>query len=136
MAVCARGFQDAVVALQLNADALIDAEVHAAAKLCNASMANIRMHNGDVLRPLAFVGASEELKEFLLENPIEPGREHIAGRAFLTGELVHVTDVLSDPEYGDRAAAATAQAASTRTGSSRPAGGHGDSRADHQERSS
>ena len=62
-------------------------------------MANIRIRDGDVLRAQAFVAVSEDLKDFLRNHPIERGRRHVVGRAFLTGELVHVPDVLSDPEY-------------------------------------
>lgn len=73
--------------------------VESAAKLCNAGIANIRIRDGDVLRARALVAASEEMKDFLLGHPIERSRQYVVGRAFLTGELVHVPDVLSDPEY-------------------------------------
>ena len=79
--------------------AVLQTLVESAAKLCNASMANIRVRDGDVLRARAFVAVSEDLKDFLLDHPIERGRGHVVGRAFLTGELVHVPDVLADPEY-------------------------------------
>ena len=79
--------------------AVLQTLVGSAAKLCNASMANIRIRDGDVLRAQAFVAVSEDLKDFLRNHPIERGRRHVVGRAFLTGELVHVPDVLSDPEY-------------------------------------
>jgi two-component system, NtrC family, sensor kinase len=79
--------------------AVLQTLVESAAKLCNASMANIRIRDGDVLRARAFVAVSEDLKDFLLDHPVERGRGHVVSRAFLTGELVHVPDVLSDPEY-------------------------------------
>jgi GAF domain-containing protein len=79
--------------------AVLQTLVESAAKLCNASTANIRIRDGDVLRARAFVAVSEDLKDFLLDNPIERTRGRVVGRAFLTGELVHVPDVLSDPEY-------------------------------------
>ena len=79
--------------------AVLQTLVESAAKLCNASLANIRIRDGDVLRARAFVAAAEDLKDFLLDHPVEGGRGHVVGRAFLTGELVHVPDVLSDPEY-------------------------------------
>lgn len=74
--------------------------VESAAKLCNASIANIRMRDGDVLRAQAWVGASEDIIEYVRTHTIRRGRRHVIGRAFLTGELVHVPDVLADPEYG------------------------------------
>ncbi|MBR0693460.1 GAF domain-containing protein [Bradyrhizobium lablabi] len=79
--------------------AVLQTLVESAAKLCNASTANIRIRDGDVLRAQAFVAVSEDLKDFLLDHPVERRRGHVVGRAYLTGELVHVPDVLSDPEY-------------------------------------
>src|SRR5262249_37040256 len=46
-----------------------------------------------------FVAVAEDHKDFMLHHPVERGRGTVVGRAFLTGELVHVADVLSDPEY-------------------------------------
>jgi adenylate cyclase len=80
-------------------EAVLQTLVESAAKLCNASIGNIRIRDGDVLRPQAFVAVSEDLKDFQRNHPIKPGRGNVVGRAFLTGELVHVPDVLSDPEY-------------------------------------
>jgi GAF domain-containing protein len=73
--------------------------VESAAKLCSASLANIRIRDGDVLRAQAWVGVSEGFKEFLRNRPIGRGRGTAVARAFLTGELVHVSDTLTDPEY-------------------------------------
>src|SRR5262249_27165633 len=79
--------------------AVLQTLVESATKLCNASMANIRMRDGDVLRAHAFVAVSEDQRDFILHHPVERGRGTVVGRAFLSGELVHVPDVLSDPEY-------------------------------------
>ncbi len=73
--------------------------VESAARLCNASLANIRIRDGDVLRAQAWVGVSEEFGEFLRNRPIGRGRGTAVARAFLAGELVHVSDTLADPEY-------------------------------------
>ena len=42
---------------------------------------------------------SETFSEFLRTLPIARDRGKFVGRAFLTGELVHLPDVLADPEY-------------------------------------
>jgi GAF domain-containing protein len=57
------------------------------------------LRDGDVIRVKAQVGMSKEFDEFLKANPIGRDRGKITGRAFLTGEVVHLPDILSDPEY-------------------------------------
>lgn len=74
--------------------------VESAAKLCNATAgANMWLWDGDVLRTQAHVGISKTFSEFLRAHPIAPDRGTFVGRAFVTGELVHLPDVLADPEY-------------------------------------
>jgi signal transduction histidine kinase len=78
---------------------VLDTLVESAGKLCNATMTNIWLRDGDVLRSQAQIGLSEAFSEFLRTHPTtrDPGK--FVGRAFLTGELVHLPDVLADPEY-------------------------------------
>ena len=78
---------------------VLDTLVESAGKLCNATMTNIWLRDGDVLRAQAQIGMSEEFSEFLRTHPIARERGKFVGRAFLTGELVHLPDVLADPEY-------------------------------------
>jgi signal transduction histidine kinase len=40
-----------------------------------------------------------ELEEYARQHPISPGRNTVAGRAALESRVVHVPDVLADPEY-------------------------------------
>ena len=79
--------------------AVLDTLVESAGKLCNATMTNIWLRDGDVLRAQAQIGMSETFSEFLRTHPIARDRGKFVGRAFLTGELVHLPDVLADPEY-------------------------------------
>src|SRR5262249_54248549 len=45
-------------------------------------------------------GYSKELREFVSQNvPFVPARGSVVGRTVLEGKTVHVSDVLSDPEY-------------------------------------
>ena len=78
---------------------VLDTLVESAGKLCNATMTNIWLRDGDVLRAQAHIGMSERFSEFLRTHPIGRDRGSFVGRAFLTGELVHLPDVLADPEY-------------------------------------
>jgi two-component system NtrC family sensor kinase len=79
--------------------AVLDTLVESAGKLCNATMTNIWLRDGDVLRSQAQIGLSEAFSEFLRTHPTTRDRGKFVGRAFLTGELVHLPDVLADPEY-------------------------------------
>ena len=78
---------------------VLDTLVESAGKLCNATTTNIWLRDGDVLRAQAQIGMSEEFSEFLRTHPIARDRGRFVGRAFLTGKLVHLPDVLADPEY-------------------------------------
>jgi two-component system NtrC family sensor kinase len=78
---------------------VLDTLVESAGKLCNTTMTNIWLRDGDVLRSQAQMGLSETFSEFLRAHPIARDRGKFVGRAFLTGELVHMPDVLADPEY-------------------------------------
>src|SRR5256714_11862484 len=79
--------------------AVLDTLVESAGKLCNATMANIWLRGGAVLRSQAPLGLSEAFSEFLRTHPTTRGRGKFVRRAFLTGQLVHLPDVLADPEY-------------------------------------
>ncbi|MES1147627.1 MAG: GAF domain-containing protein, partial [Bradyrhizobium guangdongense] len=70
-----------------------------ASQLLNTEMANIYLRDGDVLRVRAQTGMSEEFHKFLQERPAKAERGRFIGRAFLTAEIVHLPDVLADPEY-------------------------------------
>ncbi len=79
--------------------AVLQTLVESAATLCNATMANISLREGDILRVFAQIGMSKELEELLRAHPIGREAGRFTGRAFLTGELVHLPDVFADPEY-------------------------------------
>jgi GAF domain-containing protein len=78
---------------------VLDTLVESAGKLCNATINNIWLRDGDVLRVQTQIGVSETFSEFLRAHPIARDRGSIVGRTFLTGELEHLPDALADPEY-------------------------------------
>jgi GAF domain-containing protein/CheY-like chemotaxis protein len=70
-----------------------------AVRLCEAERAIIYRFDGHVLRAVATQNVSSELREFLEQNPIGPGRHSAAGRAALERRTIHIHDVMADPEY-------------------------------------
>jgi GAF domain-containing protein len=74
--------------------------VESAAQLCEAEQAIVLRRDDDGLYRLAAnFGYSREFEEYVKQNPFAPGRETITGRTALEGGIVHVPDVLADPEY-------------------------------------
>jgi two-component system, NtrC family, sensor kinase len=73
--------------------------VGSAARLCDADNATItRQKNGIFYRAEAY-GFSPEFIEYVKDVPVEPERGTLTGRALLEGKIVHVPDVLKDPDY-------------------------------------
>src|SRR4030095_10877743 len=77
---------------------VFNALVESARNLCEAGAATIWLPDGRVLRLAANCGFSSEFEEYCKQNPITPGRGTVTARVALEGRLVHVPDVLADPE--------------------------------------
>ena len=76
-----------------------------AVRLCEAERGFVHRFDGQVLRIVAGHNISPELRTFVEQNPIPPGRHSIAGRAALERRTIHILDVQDDAEltYGGRA---------------------------------
>jgi GAF domain-containing protein/two-component sensor histidine kinase len=73
--------------------------VESAARLCAADQATItRQIKGKFFRAEAY-GFSPEFIEFVRDVPVVPERGSITARALLEGKVIHVADVLADPDY-------------------------------------
>jgi two-component system, NtrC family, sensor kinase len=79
--------------------AVLSTLVHSAAKLCDAECAFIFRLEDGVYRLSANHGFSEEYRQFIVSNPIKPGRGTLVGRTALEASTVHLPDCLADPEY-------------------------------------
>jgi signal transduction histidine kinase/putative methionine-R-sulfoxide reductase with GAF domain/uncharacterized protein (UPF0335 family) len=79
--------------------AVLNTLVESAARLCEAEMAAILRQKGSVYQHAASHGFSPDVHDFLTKFRFEPGRGTIAGRTALEGKVVHVADVLEDPEH-------------------------------------
>src|SRR5262249_54954417 len=73
--------------------------VESAAQLCEADMAAIWRPTGDVIEHLASYAYSPEHKHYMKTHLIPSGRGSVSGRTVLEGKVVHIPDVLADPDY-------------------------------------
>jgi GAF domain-containing protein len=79
---------------------VFDAIVESAARLCGAIFSISYLYDGDRLRVAATKGFTTEATRRVQEqNHRRPQRSHLGGRAILDRAVVHVPDVLADPEY-------------------------------------
>jgi two-component system, NtrC family, sensor kinase len=81
--------------------AVFETLVKASAKLSGSdrTRAFIYRFDGELLRMAAVFNVSKELKEFVEQNQLRPGRHSGAARAALERRTIHIPDVLADPEY-------------------------------------
>jgi two-component system NtrC family sensor kinase len=56
-------------------------------------------YRDDAYYHVAYFGFSPEWFELMQTNPLRPGRETLIGRTLLEGRVVHIPDVLTDPDY-------------------------------------
>src|SRR5262249_17159760 len=75
--------------------------VESAARLCEADMAGLHRHAGAGYERGASYGFSAEFDEYMVNvlSPLTLGRDTAWGRAWLDRKIIHIHDVLADPEY-------------------------------------
>src|SRR5262249_26003750 len=73
--------------------------VESAARLCEADTASIGRPRGETYYFEASYGLSREYAEFVASHPAGIDRGTVSGRVLLERKIVHVPDVLVDPEY-------------------------------------
>jgi GAF domain-containing protein len=71
-----------------------------AVRLCDAERGLIYRQDGDVYRAAASYGHSDEfIANVIKQNPIHRDRSSATGRAVVERRVVHIHDILADPEY-------------------------------------
>src|SRR5262245_28336060 len=91
-----------------DAQPVFDAIVQSTARLCGAIFSAVFLWDGDRLRIAATKNLTPEatVQFHQLERVRRPDRSTIGGRAILDRAIVHIPDVLADPEYSQELARA------------------------------
>ena len=81
--------------------AVLDTLINTAVRVCAAGQGAIYQKMGDLFHWVAQSsdGFSAEFVDFARAHPFAPGTGSITARVALTGKVVHIKDVLADPEY-------------------------------------
>jgi adenylate cyclase len=80
-------------------DAVLQTVIDRAVRLCQADSGNIARLDGEVYRVAAFTSFSPDYEELVRERVYAPERGSMIGRTVLERRVVHIKDVLEDPEY-------------------------------------
>src|SRR5262249_8842992 len=82
---------------------VLDTLVESATRLCNADHAFLFRRDGEVYHFAASYGfAADEharINEFFKKHEVKAVRGSVTGRTAIEGRVIHVPDVLADPDY-------------------------------------
>jgi class 3 adenylate cyclase len=80
-------------------DVVLQTVIDRAVELCQAENGNIARQDGDVYRVVAFHAFSPQYEHLVREREYVPERGSVIGRTLLERRVVHIVDVLDDPDY-------------------------------------
>jgi two-component system NtrC family sensor kinase len=79
--------------------AVLHTLVESAARLSGANQGTITRQKGGKFYRVESFNHSREFMDYVRDIPVTLDRGSASGRALLAGDVVHITDVLADPEY-------------------------------------
>jgi hypothetical protein len=79
---------------------VLDTLLQLAVRLCEADQGTVaHRRKGDTFYRAVSYGFSPAYLEYVKAIPVKPGRDTGTGRALLEGKVIHIPDVLADPDY-------------------------------------
>jgi signal transduction histidine kinase len=79
--------------------AVLNTLLQSAARLCDADQGNITRQRDGMFYRAEFYGFSPEFMELVKDMPVKLDRGNTHGRVLLERRIVHIPDVLADPDY-------------------------------------
>ena len=70
-----------------------------ALRLCDASFAAVFTYDGELIRNVAHLNASQDFARFLGSGGVRPSRETTTRRCVLERRTIHTADLMNDPEF-------------------------------------
>ena len=80
-------------------ETVLDALLSSACRLCDADIGTIRYKEGGEFRLAATFGCPPEWIEHFRRYSTKPDRSSVFGRTIVEGHIVHIPDLLADPDY-------------------------------------
>ena len=78
---------------------ILDTLVETGQRLCDSDTAALTIRERDVFRYVATRSHDPAWDAFVRARTFAPGRETTVGRIALSGEVVHIADITTDPDY-------------------------------------
>jgi GAF domain-containing protein len=78
---------------------VLDTLLQSAVRLCSADQGTVAQRKGDSFYRSVSYGFSPAYLEYVKDIQVKPGRDTGTGRALLEGKVIHIPDVLADPDF-------------------------------------
>jgi two-component system, NtrC family, sensor kinase len=78
---------------------VLDTLLQSAVRLCSADQGTVAQRKGDTFYRSASYGFSPVYLDYVKDIAVDPGRDTGTGRALLEGKVIHIPDVLADPDF-------------------------------------
>jgi transcriptional regulator with GAF, ATPase, and Fis domain len=82
-----------------NLQTVLDTLLQSAVRLCSADQGTVAQRRDDIFYRSVSYGFSPAYLDYVKDIPVKPGRDTGTGRALLEGKVIHIQDVLADPDF-------------------------------------